>query len=60
MNYVLLIMMHVGALGDGNSNALTSIVGFKNKAACEVAATKARQLAQGTTKEIRTVCVEII
>lgn len=57
--FTLIIMMHVGPLGAGNSNALTNVTGFKTAAACEVAARATKKLAEGTVKEIETVCVEI-
>lgn len=58
MTYVLLVMMHVGMMGSGNSNALTSVPGFKTKAACEAAGLAYSDLSSGTVKEIKTVCVQ--
>lgn len=57
--WTLIIMMHVGPMGNGNSNALTNVTGFKTYAGCVDAGKKAEFLATGTTKVIRTVCVEI-
>lgn len=58
MTWILIIAMHVGVLGSGNSNAITSVPGFKTKQSCESAAAAVKPLMDGTVKEIRTVCVE--
>lgn len=54
--YVLILFAHVGPLGDGNSNALTTQE-FNGKAACETAGNAAKNLARGTVKEISFACV---
>ena len=56
MEHILILMMHVGALGTGNSNALTTAV-FSNKASCEAAGKLAKSLAENTVKEIKYICV---
>lgn len=56
MSYVLIIMMHVGAIGSGNSNALTHAY-FSSQSLCEEARKEIEKLASGTVKEIRTKCV---
>lgn len=56
--WILIIFAHVGALGDGNSNALTSVPGFSTEAECTDAGTTARKLAKGTVKSIDFVCVK--
>lgn len=56
MDYILILMMHVGSMGSGNSNALTTAV-FKSKEACEVAGKQSEKLAAFTVKEIKYVCV---
>lgn len=45
MEYILILMMHVGPMGSGNSNALTTAE-FLSKESCEIAA----KLASGTVK----------
>lgn len=55
--YVLVIMMHVGVLGNGNSNALSTAV-FTSRENCEAARDAVEKLADGTVKKIRTVCVK--
>lgn len=57
MEYVLILMMHVGAMGSGNSNALTTAV-FSSKEACIGAGREAERLASGTVKEIRYLCAK--
>jgi len=57
MTYVLILMMHVGIMGSGNSNALTSIVGFKTLTDCETAGKSAATMSKDTVKEIKFVCV---
>ncbi len=53
--YILILMMHVGPMGSGNSNALTTAE-FSGKANCIAAGKAAENLAKGTVKEIRFVC----
>lgn len=48
-------MMHVGPLGNGNSNALTTAY-FSSLFACETAGAKVKAMANGTVKEINYVC----
>lgn len=56
-SWVLILMLHVGPLGDGNSNALTHAE-FTTKARCEQAGNKAQAMAAGTVKVIKYICVE--
>ena len=56
MTWILIVMMHVGVMGDGNSNALTSIGGFQTQQACEQAGLAAKTMAHGTVKEIKYIC----
>lgn len=58
MNWILIVMMHVGMMGDGNSNALTSVAGFESQAACVKAGNAAVAMASGTVKEIKFVCAQ--
>lgn len=53
--YILILMMHVGALGDGNSNALTTAE-FTTQATCIQAGQAAKKLASGTVKNIEFTC----
>ena len=55
--WILIIFAHVGALGQGNSNALTTAE-FTTKARCEAAGTEAKKLANGSVKSIDFRCVE--
>ncbi len=53
--YILILMMHVGPMGNGNSNSLTTAE-FSSKEKCEEAGKAATQLAKDTTKEIKYIC----
>ena len=50
-------MMHVGTMGSGNSNALTTAE-FNSKQSCEAAGKAAVRLADNTVKEIRFTCAK--
>ena len=54
--WVLILFAHVGVLGDGNSNALTTAGPFASKAACEQAGAAAKRLSKSTVKEISYTC----
>jgi hypothetical protein len=55
--WILIIFAHVGPMGDGNSNALTTVE-FSSQQTCEAAGKAAKGLAAGSTKEIRYACVK--
>lgn len=57
ITWVLILFAHVGAMGNGNSNALTNVPGFTSLQQCRTAGDAAQHLADGTTKEIRYTCV---
>jgi len=57
MTHILILMMHVGAMGSGNSNALTTAEFFSEEA-CKKAGEQAVALTKGTVKEIRFVCIK--
>lgn len=54
--FILILFAHVGAMGSGNSNALTSVSGFKNENACVIAGKKAEQMAAEPVKRITFIC----
>jgi hypothetical protein len=56
VTYVLILFAHVGPMGDGNSNTLTTQE-FHSAKTCQAAGKAAKQLAQGTTKAIEWVCM---
>lgn len=58
MIWTLILFAHVGALGNGNSNALTSVTGFKTQQACQAAGQQAKSMASGSVKHIGFVCVK--
>lgn len=53
---VLMVFIHVGAMGDGNSNSGFSQE-FSSVQACTYAGNQYKKLAQGTVKVIDFVCV---
>lgn len=56
--FILILFAHVGPLGSGNSNALTSVPGFKSEQDCLQAGKAAAALGNGTMKLIKFVCVK--
>lgn len=59
MTWTLVILFYVGIWGDTDSVAVTKIDGFTSQATCEAAAAKVKPAANGTKKELRTVCVPV-
>lgn len=55
--FILIIFAHVGAMGDGNSNALTTAP-FSSEQACKAAGEAAKSMAKGTVKSIDYRCVK--
>jgi hypothetical protein len=56
--WVMIIFFHVGIMGSGNSNAVTSIPNFKTQVQCQQAGDAAKKLVSGTVKEVSYVCVD--
>jgi hypothetical protein len=56
--WILILFAHVGPLGDGNSNAITSVPGFKTQAECTTAGEAVKALGSSTTKVIKFACVK--
>lgn len=54
--FVLILFAHVGAMGDGNSNALT-VAEFTTQERCMAAGKSVAGMALGTVKSIEWVCV---
>lgn len=57
MIYVLLVFAHVGMLGEGNSNSVTTQE-FSNLANCEQAKKAFESMSSGSTKVIKATCVK--
>jgi hypothetical protein len=55
--WILILFAHVGPLGDGNSNALTTAT-FITEKKCIKAGEQAEKLTRGTVKTISFVCTE--
>ena len=58
--WILILFVHVGPMGDGNSNALTNVPTFASEASCTIAGNKAKDLVKGTVKELSFVCVRAL
>lgn len=57
MYYILILFAHVGMLGDGNSNSVTTAE-YTTQATCEAALKQAVSLSSGSTKTIKGVCTK--
>lgn len=55
LGWILIVFAHVGAMGNGDSNALTT-AWFSTQAKCEDAGKAARKLAEGSVKKIEYAC----
>ena len=55
--WILILFAHVGPIGEGNSNALTTAQ-FTSQATCQTAGESAKKLVAGTVKSIGFVCVK--
>lgn len=55
--WILILFAHVGPMGQGNSNAITTAV-YSSAEACSNAGKAAKQLVQGTVKSIEWVCTK--
>jgi hypothetical protein len=58
VTFVLILFFHVGAMGNGNSNAVDSVPGFKSSEECLAAGAQAKKLVSGTVKELNFACVK--
>lgn len=57
MEYILIIIMHIGALDSKESNAITTAV-FSSKENCEAAGNQASKLVRATAKKIEYICAK--
>lgn len=57
MKWILILFAHVGPMGNGNSNAITTAE-FSTQQACMAAGAAAKRMAQGTVKSIEFVCAQ--
>lgn len=55
--WVLIVFAHVGPLGNGNSNALTTAY-FSSAETCKLGGEAAKKLAMGSVKNIDYACVK--
>lgn len=57
MTWILILLVHVGMIGSGNSNAITNVPGFATEADCIAAGRQAKALVSGTVKALEFACV---
>ena len=57
IGWVLILFAHVGAMGNGDSNALTTAY-FTSQQTCEAAGKAAKKLSEGSVKKIEYACVK--
>lgn len=57
MEWVLIVTMYAGVWATGDSTALTNVPGFVSKEECTEAGNATKELAYGTKKEVKFVCV---
>lgn len=55
--WVLILLVHVGAVADGNNLSVTNVPGFGTREECVAAGQASKGLTQGTVKDVRFVCV---
>lgn len=55
--FILILFFHVGAIGSGNSNAVTNITGFTTEEEFMSAGARAKKLVAGSVKELNYTCV---
>lgn len=55
--WILILFAHVGIMGSGNSNAITTAE-FGSQERCQIAGKAAVNLAGGTVKQISFACVQ--
>lgn len=58
MNWILVIMIHAGALSSKDSMAITSVPGFKTQEECIAAGKASEVLGKTTTKDVKFVCLK--
>jgi hypothetical protein len=58
MSYILVIFLYAGTFSKGDSVAVTNIPGFKSETYCTAAGKAALDLAKGTIKEGKFVCLK--
>ena len=58
ITYTLILFFHVGAMGNGNSNATTVVDGFASHKECMEAGKEAKGLVSGSVKKLEYVCVK--
>lgn len=55
--WILILFAHVGVMGSGNSNSLTTAE-FSTEQSCKIALQKSEDMSSGSTKVIKGICVK--
>jgi len=55
--WILILFAHVGPMGQGNSNAITTAQ-FSSQQTCQAAGEAAKRLVSGTVKSMEFACVK--
>jgi hypothetical protein len=56
--WILVLFIHVGSMGEGNSVAVTNIPGFVSFEECKQAGKDAKGLVSGTVKDLGYTCLK--
>ncbi len=57
MSWILVIYIYAGAFAKGDSVTITHVPGFKSEAHCAAAGNMTKPLVNGSSKELRFVCL---
>lgn len=58
ITWILIVLAHVGPMGQMGNTSLSSVPGFGSQQECQQAGAAAESLAKGTFLEVRFVCVK--
>jgi hypothetical protein len=56
--FVLIIYIFAGVFAKGDSVTVTSVPNFSSESQCIIAAKKVTEFTNGTTKDVRVICVK--
>ena len=59
MNWTLILFAYAGAMSNSDSMALTTVSGFRTQVECQAAGEQSKKMAVGSTKVIKSYCVEV-
>lgn len=58
ITFTLILFFHVGVMGDGNSNATTTVPNFSSEKECVTAGEQSKKLVAGSVKALEYVCIK--